>query len=73
MGNQIRIGQRPIFEKRVLTSLEGKIPKNAGHSAMHSRFSVFSRFWEQLEFFLCLSFTILAVGFILSMDGRSFL
>ena len=50
MGNQIRIGQRPIFEKRVLTSLARKMPKNVCHFAMHSRFSVSSRFGEQLEF-----------------------
>ena len=60
---KIRIGQRPIFEKRVLTSLARKMPKNVCHSAMHPRFPFFphhspSRFGEQLEFFLCLSFHV---------------
>ena len=60
MGNQIRIGQRPIFEKRVLTSLARKIPKNVGLSSRHPRFSfscpfsfTLGVFWQQLEFFLC--------------------
>ena len=70
---KIRIGQRPIFENRVLTSLARKIPKNVGHSAGHSRFSVFLTFWEQLEFPVCFSFHVFGCGFIFPMDGRSFL
>ena len=41
---KIRIGQRPIFEKCVLTSLARKMPKNVCHSAMHPRFSFSSPF-----------------------------
>ena len=44
MGKKIRIGQRPIFEKRVLTSLARKMPKNVCHSAMHPRFPLSSPF-----------------------------
>ena len=44
MGNQIRIGQRPIFGKRVLTSLARKMPKNVGHFAIHPRFPFSSPF-----------------------------
>ena len=58
MGKEIRIGQRPIFEKRVLTSLARKMAKNVCHSARHPRFSIFFTFWEQLEFFLCYSFHV---------------
>ena len=73
MGKEIRIGQRPIFEKRVLTSLARKMPKNVCHSARHSHFSVSSRFGSSWSFSCVFHSTILAVGFIFPMDGRSFL
>ena len=50
MGNQIRIGQRLIFEKHVLTSLARKMSKNVGHSAIHPRFSFSSPFSFTLGF-----------------------
>ena len=58
MGNQIRVGQRPIFENRVLTSLARKMPKNVGHSAMHPRFSVSSRFGNSWSFSCVFSFHV---------------
>ena len=70
---KIRIGQRPIFEKRVLTPLARKMSKNVCHSARNSRFPFFLTFWEQLEFPVCFSFHVFGCGFIFPMDGRSFL
>ena len=57
MGKNSNWAENHFFEKRVLTSLARKMPKNVCHSAMHSRFPFFlhspSRWgsWEQLEFF----------------------
>ena len=71
-ANKFELGRDPFFEKRVLTSLARKMPKNICHSAMHPRFSVFLTFWEQLEFFLCFflpRFWLLA-SFFPRMGGR---
>ena len=72
MGKEIRIGQRPIFENRVLTSLARKMPKNVCHSAMHPCFSVSSRFGSSWSFSCVFHSTFLVAGFIFPMDGRSF-
>ena len=60
MGNQIRIGQRPIFEKRVLTSLARKNAQKRRPFCHTSTFSIFQTillhigaFGEQLKSFLC--------------------
>ena len=42
--NKFELGKEPFFEKRVLTSLARKIPKNVCHFAMHPRFSIFPPF-----------------------------
>ena len=79
MGNQIRIGQRTIFEKCVLTSLAGKIPKNAGHSAIHPRFPFSRPFFFTLgllgsswSFSCVFGFHVLAVSFIFPWRGGRF-
>ena len=53
MGKKIRIGQRTIFEKRVLTSLARKMPKNVGHSAMHSHFWLLASFFPWMGGCFC--------------------
>ena len=40
-GKKIELGRGPIFEKRVLTSLARKMPKNVCHSAIHPHSLVF--------------------------------
>ena len=48
MGKKFEWGRGPIFEKRVLTSLARKIPKNLCHSAIHqcSSFAHAGKAWE---------------------------
>ena len=72
MGNQIRIGQRPIFEKRVLTSLARKMSKNVCHSAIHPRFSFSCPFSFTLGVFpVCLDPTFwLLASFFPGIGGR---
>ena len=41
-AKKFELGREPFFEKRVMTSLVRKIPKNVCHSAMHPRFFHFS-------------------------------
>ena len=43
-GKKFELGREPFFEKRVLTSLARKMPKNVSHFAMHPRFSIFPPF-----------------------------
>ena len=70
-ATKIRIGQRTISEKRVLTSLARKIPKNVGHFAMHSRFSVSSRFGSSWSFSCVFHCTIVYVHVFASMHSAS--
>ena len=58
MGNQIRIGQRPIFENRVLTFLAKTNAQKRRPFCYAFTFLSFLTFWEQLEFFLCDSFHV---------------
>ena len=55
MGKEIRIGQRPIFENRVLNSLARKNAQKRMPFCYAFTFFSFLTFWEQLKFFLCLS------------------
>ena len=43
-GKKFKLGREPFLEKRVLTSLARKVPKNVGHSTIHPRFSFSSPF-----------------------------
>ena len=79
-ATNFELGRDPFLEKRVLTSWERKRPKIVCHSAMHSRFWVFSRFGEQLvscvfflpRFWLCLLFSHgLEVVFVMPGPGLS--
>ena len=50
-GKKFKLGKGPVFEKRVLTSLARKMPKNVGHSAIHPR-SSFANAGKAWELFL---------------------
>ena len=63
-AKKFELGRDPFLENRVLTSLARKMPKNAGHSVMHSRFPVFSRFGSSWSFSCVFGSHVLAVGFI---------
>ena len=68
---KFELGRDPFFEKRVLTSLARKMPKNVCHSTMHSRFLVFSRFGSSWSFLCVFPSTFLALAsFFPWMGGR---
>ena len=72
-GQKFELDRDPFFEKRVLTSLARKMPKNVCHSAMHPRFPFFltillhvGAFGSSWSFSCVFHSTFLVVGFIFS-------